>query len=64
MEREHMWDPRWDREESWWDVNSPNIFYICFVHIGILSNIRIPAGILSGIPKTSACQNFQGGILG
>ena len=64
MERELMWDPRWDREESRWDVNSPNIFYICLVHVGIPIEIRIPAGIPSGIPTTSACQNFHGGIPG
>ena len=43
---------------------SPNIFYICLVHRGIPSGIRIPAGIPSGIPKTSSCQNLQGGIPG
>ena len=60
LERDPKWDPRWDREDPRWDFNSPNIFYICLVHSGIPSGIRIPAGI----PKTSPCQNFQGGIPG
>ena len=47
-----------------WDFNSPNIFYICLVLIGIPSGMTIPAFIPSGIPKTSTCQNFQGGIPG
>ena len=58
LERDRKWDPRWDREDPRWDFNSPNIFYICLVHSRIPSGIRIPAGI----PKTSPCQNFQGGI--
>ena len=57
LEREPMWVPRWD-------FNSPNIFYICLVDIGILSGVRIPAGIPSGTLKTSPCQNFKGGIPG
>ena len=64
LEGEPMWDPRWDREDPRWDFNSPNIFYICLVHIRIPSGLRIPAGIPSGIPKTSLFQNFQGGIPG
>ena len=64
LERDPKWDPRWDTEDPRWDFNSPNIFYICLVHIGIPSGIRIPAGILIGIPKTSPCQNFQRGIPG
>ena len=46
-----MWNPRWDREDPRWDFNSPNIFYICLVHIKIPSGIRIPALIPSWIPK-------------
>ena len=64
LERDPMWDPRWDREDPRWDFNSPNIFYICLVYIGIPNGISIPAGILIVIPKTSLCQNFQGGISG
>ena len=64
LERDPKWDPRWDREDPRWDFNSPNIFYICLVLSGIPSRIRIPAGIPSGIPKISPCQNFQGGIPG
>ena len=54
-------DPKWDPRL---DVKSPNIFYICLVQIRIPSGITIPTGILSGIPKTSPCQNFPGGIPG
>ena len=64
VERDPKWDPRWDREDPRWDFNSANIFYICLVLIGIPSGIRIPVGIPSEIPKTSHCQNFQGGIPG
>ena len=64
LEQDPMWDPRWDREDPRWDFNSPNIFYICLVYIGIPNGIRIPAGILIVIPKTSLCQIFQGGISG
>ena len=55
LERDHKWDPRSDRDDPRWDFNSPNIFYICLVHIVIPSGIRIPAGISSGILKTSPC---------
>ena len=51
LERDPNWDPRCDREDPRWDFNSPNIFYICSVHIGIPSGIRIPAWIPSEIPK-------------
>ena len=64
MERDPMCNPRWDRKDPRWDVNSQNIFYICLIQIEIPSEIRIPAGIPSGIPKTRAFQNFQGGIPG
>ena len=64
LERDPKWDPSWDREDPRWDFNSLNIFYICLVHIGIPSGIRILAKIPSGIPKTSPCRNFQGGLPG
>ena len=64
LEQDLKWDPRWDKEDPRWDFNSPNIFYLCLVHVGIRSGIREPAGITSGIPKTSPCHHFQGGIPG
>ena len=64
LERDPKWVPSWDREDPRWEFNSPNIFYICLVHKGIPSGNIIPAGIPNGIPKTSPCQNFQGGITG
>ena len=51
LERDPNWDSRCDREDPRWDFNSPSIFYICSVHIGIPSGIRIPAWIPSEIPK-------------
>ena len=56
LERDPKWDPRWDREDPRWDFNSPNIFYICLVHSGIPSGIRIPAGMPSGIPKQALAR--------
>ena len=64
VERDPKWNFSWDRQDPRWDFNSSNIFYICFVYIGIPSGIRIAAGIPSGIPKTSPCNNFQGGTPG
>ena len=64
LERDPKWDRRWDREDPRWDLNFPNIFYICLVHSGIPSGIRILAGIWSGILGTSPCQNFRGRIPG
>ena len=56
LERDPKWDPRRDREDPRWDLNSPNIFYICLVHSGIPSVIRIPAGIPSGIQKQALAR--------
>ena len=64
LERDPKWDPRLDRKHPRWEFNSPNIFYICLVHIRIPIGIRILVGIPSGILKKSPCQNFQGGIPG
>ena len=59
LERDPKWDPRRDREDPRWDLNSPNIFYICLVHSGIPSGIRIPAGIPSGIQKQALPGGFR-----
>ena len=48
-------DPKWDHR---WDFNSANIFYICMVHSGIPSGIKIPAAIPSGIPKNKPLPEF------
>ena len=51
LEREPMWDPRWDREDPRWDFNSPNIFYICLVHIGIPLGLESQLGSRVGSKK-------------